>query len=496
MPACAQDDDGLSGLKTHEALLPVDAPRVLLSVRLSVVTQTSTSAVRQEIELREEARRRGFRVVGVASDMNVSAVKIPPWQRPQLGEWLNHRAPEFDVILFTHLDRFVRRATDLKVMIDWCQEWGKGLISLHDRLDLGTPAGQDVAAVVAGLAAAEVTDTGVRVKSLWSYSRNQERWLVGKPPYGYTTTDEGGFRRLTVDPQQRRVLRWAYQLLSRGCSISRICYLFGRAGLLSATGRSWSATTLSKLLKNPALMGYKVRKAKGVSSNFPSVVVRDATGAPVRVADPVFSDEEFARIQRLLSARPGARNRGSSAKTSRFLGVLVCRHCGGRMKRDRQVKRGKDGDRVYDYLRCGSPKESCPGFLTKLPDATYSALSDLVLERLGHLQVHARVLLTAADPSTPSAPGHCAWVRKPQEMLFRERWSSVEEAMENDLLRAHVKAVVQETGQVELLVPPDIEQQLDITQSLFPVESPSSDRPSPGHAHPASGFPRLSNERR
>ncbi|MEU1778648.1 MULTISPECIES: hypothetical protein [Streptomyces] len=29
--------------------------------------------------------------------MNVSATKVPPWKRPELGDWINNRAPEFDL---------------------------------------------------------------------------------------------------------------------------------------------------------------------------------------------------------------------------------------------------------------------------------------------------------------------------------------------------------------------------------------------------------------
>lgn len=34
-------------------------------------------------------------------------MKVPPWKRKELGDWLNNRAPEFDEILFWKLDRFV-----------------------------------------------------------------------------------------------------------------------------------------------------------------------------------------------------------------------------------------------------------------------------------------------------------------------------------------------------------------------------------------------------
>ncbi len=74
----------LRQLKKTEALLPDDAPRALLSVRLSVLTDDTTSPVRQELDLRLLARERGCRVVGVASDLNVSATKVPPWKRKEL----------------------------------------------------------------------------------------------------------------------------------------------------------------------------------------------------------------------------------------------------------------------------------------------------------------------------------------------------------------------------------------------------------------------------
>ncbi len=110
----------LEDLKLRESLLPPDAPRALLSIRLSVLTEETTSPVRQELDLRRFAINRSCRVVGVARDLNVSATKVPPWKRRELGDWINSRAPEFDQILFWKLDRFVRRISDLHLMIEWC----------------------------------------------------------------------------------------------------------------------------------------------------------------------------------------------------------------------------------------------------------------------------------------------------------------------------------------------------------------------------------------
>ncbi|MFI8904917.1 hypothetical protein ACIGV8_05160 [Streptomyces albidoflavus] len=89
----AADLELLDAPKKTEEALPADAPRALLSVRLSVLSRNTTSPVRQELDLRVLAREHGYRVVGVASDLHVSATKVPPWRRKELGEWLNNRVP-------------------------------------------------------------------------------------------------------------------------------------------------------------------------------------------------------------------------------------------------------------------------------------------------------------------------------------------------------------------------------------------------------------------
>ncbi|MEV5592494.1 recombinase family protein [Streptomyces sp. NPDC052496] len=162
----------LHELEAKERLLPPDAPRALLSVRLSVLTAETTSPARQELDLRVFALERGYRVVGVARDLNVSATRVPPWKRRRLGPWLNDRVPDFDVLLFWRLDRFVRRLTDLSTMTDWCLKHGKNLVSVHDTIDLFSPAGRAVAEIIASIAELETAGTSRRVASLWDTPGN------------------------------------------------------------------------------------------------------------------------------------------------------------------------------------------------------------------------------------------------------------------------------------------------------------------------------------
>ncbi len=108
----------------------------------------------------------------------MSANKVPPWKRPELGEWINNRAPEFDQILFWKLDRFVRRISDLHLMIEWCKEYGKVLAADKDPIDLDSAYGEMMVTMIAGMARIEAANTGVRLESLWKYARTTERAAV------------------------------------------------------------------------------------------------------------------------------------------------------------------------------------------------------------------------------------------------------------------------------------------------------------------------------
>src|SRR5690606_39474015 len=87
--------------------------RALIVVRLSRVTDATTSPERQLGTCQELCDARGYDVVGVAEDLDVSAGATSPFGRPQLGDWLTNRLGEFDVIVFYRVDRIVRRLFDL-----------------------------------------------------------------------------------------------------------------------------------------------------------------------------------------------------------------------------------------------------------------------------------------------------------------------------------------------------------------------------------------------
>ncbi|MFC5720209.1 recombinase family protein [Streptomyces gamaensis] len=380
----------LEDLKAAEAQLPEDAPRALLSVRLSVWTDDTTSPVRQELDLRILAKEQGCRVVGVASDLNVSATKVPPWKRKQLGDWLNNRVPEFDVLLFWKLDRFVRRLSDLSTMIDWCLKYGKNLVSKHDSIDLTTTAGKILVTIIGGIAEIEAANTSTRVASLWDYTKTQSEWLVGKPAYGYVTdVDEHGNVVLRIEGTAHRALHWCRRAVRRPNppSARRMVKVLVRSGLC---GPGLTASTLLSRLRNPALLGYRV-ETDPESGSRRSRLVLGKDGKPIRVAEGVFTEDEFYELQTNLDRSAKNQPPRQTDGPTKFRGVLTCADCGTNMT----VQVNNRTTATYRYLRCQGCKSG--GYGAPNPDEVYGQLVQDVLTVLGDWPVQVREYARGAE---------------------------------------------------------------------------------------------------
>ncbi|MFC1409822.1 recombinase family protein [Streptacidiphilus sp. N1-12] len=454
----------LAELRDAEALLPADAPRGLLSVRLSVMTHDTTSPARQELDLRVLARERGIRVVGVASDLNVSATKVPPWKRKQLGDWLHNRAPEFDVLLFWKLDRFVRRLSDLSTMIDWCSRYGKNLASKHDPVDLTSEAGKILTTVIGGVAQIEAANTSTRVTGLWDYTKSQSEWLVGKPTYGYTTAqDERGRPVLVHDEAAVRVLRWCRAMALRGVSARHMVKVIDRTGLC---GPGLTTSTLLRRLRNPGLTGYRVQEDRNGGVRRARLVL-GRNGQPTRVADPIFTRSEFDELQAALDKRSKNQPLRQPGGATRFLGVLVCAECGTTLTAQRTSNKG----RAYEYLRC----RGCPGGGMGAPDpqGVYSRLAEEVLAVLGDIPVRIRVYVSGREGEAAAD----RWENVLDGRSLRTYWQSAGAAvMAADLLRAGITCRVTRVRipkvrapgvRLQLVVPKDARDRLVIKPDAF-----------------------------
>jgi site-specific DNA recombinase len=57
-----------------------------------------TSHITQRGNAESYAKSQDWTVVGAFDDLDVSAIKLPPWERRDLKEWLTDRADDWDAL--------------------------------------------------------------------------------------------------------------------------------------------------------------------------------------------------------------------------------------------------------------------------------------------------------------------------------------------------------------------------------------------------------------
>lgn len=377
------------------------AKRALVVIRLSRVTDATTSPERQREACLELCKQRGYEVVGTAEDLDVSAGKTTPFTRPQLGDWLTNRHNEFDVIVVFRMDRIVRRLLDLADLIRWCQEYSVALVSATEAfLDLTAPFGDVVALLVAKVAEMELTAISDRNRSAAQHNMREGKYRGGPPPWGYMTEKIDGDWRFVRDDEQvkvinevvRRVLEGeplrpiAADLTSRAVLTprDRVNQLKGRG----IQGYSWNSAKLREMLASKSLLGHAVT-ANGS--------IRGDDGSPMIRATPILERDVFEQVQVELAGREN-RKEPTKRSSSLLLRVIFCGVCG------KPAYKLKGGKGRQDRYRCASAqyKATCGNGTVVIADAD-EILTDAVMFELGDKFRRDRVWDAGSDHSAELA---------------------------------------------------------------------------------------------
>ena len=126
--------------------------------------------------MREYAARRGWTVIMQVREVNSGAVRRQA--REKLLEAARRR--EIDGVLVWRLDRWGRSVTDLLATLQELDHLGVGFVSLTEALDLTTPAGRAMAAMLAVFAAFEREVLQERTRTGMAHARQNGKRL-GRP---------------------------------------------------------------------------------------------------------------------------------------------------------------------------------------------------------------------------------------------------------------------------------------------------------------------------
>lgn len=114
-----------------------------------VSTQDQQTLPMQNRAMREYAARRGWTITMQVKEVGSGAAQ----RQRREGVMEAARRREIDVVVVWRLDRWGRSVTDLLATLQELEHLGVGFVSLTEALDLTTPAGRAMAALLAVFAA-------------------------------------------------------------------------------------------------------------------------------------------------------------------------------------------------------------------------------------------------------------------------------------------------------------------------------------------------------
>ncbi len=391
--------------------------RALIVVRLSRVTEATTSPERQLEACRTLCEQRGYEVVGVAEDLDVSAGKTSPFDRPQLGRWLDDPT-RYDVIVFYRMDRLVRRLLDLADVIRWAQQHNVAIVSATESfLDLTAPFGDIIALLVAKVAEMELEAISDRNASAFRHNFRAGKWRGGIPPWGYLPQkDDSGEWRLVQDPEQVELIHEVVERVLAGEPLRAIAHDLTDRHVLTTKDRfaqykgrevkgyEWRSAPLKRALTSPTLLGRMVtreplldaqgnpqRDSRGHRVLGPETMVVGEDGSPVVRAEPIITRDMFERVGVELSGREN-RKEPTKRSSGLLLRVIYCGVCG------RPAYRLKGGQGRKPRYRCASAqyKDQCDNRTISLEWAD-AEIERRVLENMGPMERRKRVWFAGND---------------------------------------------------------------------------------------------------
>src|SRR5213594_34099 len=141
-----------------------------------VSTNDQQTLPMQNRAMREYAARRGWTIMMQVREVGSGAARREA--REKLIEAARRR--EIDVVLVWRLDRWGRSVTDLLTTLKELDHLGVGFVSLAEALDLTTPAGRAMAALLAVFAEFEREILRERVRAGLAHARQNGKRL-GRP---------------------------------------------------------------------------------------------------------------------------------------------------------------------------------------------------------------------------------------------------------------------------------------------------------------------------
>jgi site-specific DNA recombinase len=234
----------------------------------------------------------------------------------------------------------------------------------HGPLDLRDSGHRALTMLLGAQSRREVLRARFRVTAaMRAHTREQGRYLGGRPPYGYHLVDAGPhpnvvhagwgrrLRRLEPDPATAPTIKWIFAQRLAGRSAAHIARMLNEQGVVAPstgdpnrrrTREGWSLRTVAAILANPRYTGRQVWNRQRTDHDPPDGA-RGGSGrgktlrwntadewviSKEQAHPPLVSEADFIAAQQ-INAVPGARD--GSQRQYLLVGLLRCGRCGRRL---------------------------------------------------------------------------------------------------------------------------------------------------------------------
>jgi DNA invertase Pin-like site-specific DNA recombinase len=182
-------------------------------IRLSKYDEGTTSPQRQRQAIEQLCKQRGWKLLEVYEDIDVSAYNGR--HRPGLDKMLAHLG-EVQAVVVYRIDRLARSSVGFARLLEAFQAAGVELAATDLQVD-GSAAGTLIRDIVARMAQFESDTLSERSKRMHTYKQQQGEW-ASRTPFGFRRSGKS----LEVDPQSFAVLENAARRYVGGESLRRI----------------------------------------------------------------------------------------------------------------------------------------------------------------------------------------------------------------------------------------------------------------------------------
>jgi DNA invertase Pin-like site-specific DNA recombinase len=383
---------------------------LLGAVRLSDVTNETTSPERQERHIKDYAAFKRHNVIHIAHDVDVSGA-ISPFDREGLGPWL--REPLLDrwsVLAVAKLDRLTRSILDFETLWKFLEAHDKTLVSFAEDMDFGTPTGRLMARQLVMFAEYEREMIRSRIKEAYDSLHQHGQYAGMQFPFGYVPVKlQSKGWGYDIHPVYGPTLKEVVDRLLAGESLGSLCRWLDGEGIPTPRNAvreysnemrqregkpvkplpaaHWKPTSLTKILRSAAIVGAVTANGKAME---------DDKGLTVKRAEPIIDRDKWEQVKAMLDRN--ADRTGPRVNASPLLRVAYCAECGSPM----YITRAKYGSKVYRYYTCikaNRDSKACSGRRVSADDLERWTAAHF-LARVGDAPSMREVQIAGLDVST------------------------------------------------------------------------------------------------